>query len=98
MADCIGFLRFNGVYVILLIKAIQLFLAEKPEYPEPKNTFLLYEGKKLPAKYIRGLAYKIAYKKEIPKADYQGGMETVRFFEKLGFETYYIGKDKRAKA
>ncbi|MEG2290853.1 MAG: hypothetical protein RSA29_07465 [Clostridium sp.] len=74
-----------------VIKAIEIFNNENPEYPSPKSTFLIYNGKKLPAKHIRGMAYKVAYGKEISKNDFGGGMETVRFFERLGFEVFYTG-------
>ncbi len=74
-----------------VIKAIENFCAENPEYPSPKSTFLIYNDKKLPAKHIRGMAYKVAYGKEISKNDFGGGMETVRFFERLGFEMFYTG-------
>lgn len=74
-----------------VIKAIGVFHAENPEYPTPKSTFLIYNGKKLPAKHIRGMAYKVAYGKEISKNDFGGGMEKVRFFERLGFEMFYTG-------
>jgi very-short-patch-repair endonuclease len=70
-------------------KAIKKFLEDTPEYPMPRSTFLLYDNKKLPAKHIRGMAYKIANGKEISKDDYAGGMETVRFFNKLGFDVFY---------
>lgn len=40
-----------------VIKAIEKFINENPEYPEPRSTFLIYNGKKLPAKHIRGMAY-----------------------------------------
>lgn len=74
-----------------VIKAIQIFLNENPEYPSPKCTFLVYNDKKLPAKHIRGMAYKVAYGEKISKSDFGGGMETVRFFERLGFEMFYSG-------
>lgn len=77
-----------------VIKAIELFHIENPEYPSPKSTFLIYNGKKLPAKHIRGMAYKVAYGQEISKNDFGGGMETVRFFERLGFEMFYTGKSE----
>lgn len=80
-----------------VIKAIEIFFAENPEYPSPKCTFLLYDGKKLPAKHIRGMAYKVAFGKEISKNDFGGGMETVKFFERLGFEMYYTGKTKHTE-
>ena len=50
-----------------VIKAIDIFNKESPEYPEPKVTFLIYKGQKLPAKHIRGMAYKVAYGKDIRK-------------------------------
>jgi len=68
---------------------------ELPRQPA-RNTFLLHEGKRYPAKFIRGLAYNIATgKKLIPSIDYLGGEYTVRFFKKLGFLTEY--KDKIVK-
>ena len=76
-------------------KAIRLFLSENLEYPSPRSTFLLYDGKRLPAKHIRGMAYKVANNIEVSKSDYAGGMETVRFFERLGFEVYYTGAKKQ---
>lgn len=75
-----------------IIKAIRAFVKDNPEYPEPKSTFLLFEGKKLPAKHIRGMAYKEAFGIEISKSDYAGGMETVRFFRKRGFDVCYNGE------
>lgn len=78
-----------------VIKAIDTFLKENPEYPEPRSTFLVYENKKLPAKHIRGMAYKEHYGVEIRKNDFGGGMETVRFFERLGFEMEYSGTTAR---
>ena len=77
-----------------VIKAIGIFQAENPEYPSPKSTFLVYNNRKLPAKHIRGMAYKVAYANEISKDDFGGGMETVRFFERLGFEMFYTGKSE----
>ena len=72
-----------------VVRAIEKFLAYNPEYPEPRSTFLVYDGKKLPAKHIRGMAYTEHYGVEISKADFGGGQETVRFFERLGFEVAY---------
>ena len=85
--------KFNWVDITRedVIKAIEKFLVENPEYPEPRSTFLVYDGKKLPAKHIRGMAYTAHYGVEISKADFGGGMETVRFFERLGFEVDYHG-------
>ena len=85
--------KFNWVDITRedVIKALEKFLADNPEYPEPRSTFLVYEGKKLPAKHIRGMAYTAHYGVEISKADFGGGMETVRFFERLGFKVDYHG-------
>lgn len=75
-----------------VVKAIELFDAENSEYPEPRTTFLLYGNKKYPAKHIRGMAYKVHYGIEISKEDFTGGQETVRFFERLGFDMQYVHK------
>lgn len=75
-----------------VLKAIDLFLNEETDFPDAKTTFLIFNDKKLPAKHIRGMAYKIAHGKEISKQDYSGGKETARFFEKLGFDTEHSGK------
>lgn len=70
-------------------KAIELFEKTNENYPEPRNTFLIYNGKKYPAKHIRGIAYFIANGKEISKSEYSGGQETVNFFKKLDFTVQY---------
>ncbi len=75
-----------------VLRAIEIFFAENPEYPAPRSTFLVYDGKKLPAKHIRGMAYQVATGIAIPKENYAGGKETVRFFERLGFEVFYAGR------
>ena len=75
-----------------ILHAIQEFENSKETYPPARNTFLVHNDKEYPAKHIRGLAYKIANKKEISKNDYGGGEETVKFFTKRGFKTRYKGK------
>lgn len=72
-----------------VLKAIELFDTTRERYPEPRNTFLIYNNKKYPAKHIRGLAYLVANNKEISKNDYSGGQETANFFRKLGFKVEY---------
>ena len=88
--------KFNWIDITRedVIGAIKKFLADNPEYPEPRSTFLVYGGKKLPAKHIRGMAYQEHYGVQISKNDFGGGMETVRFFERLGFEMDYHGISK----
>ena len=61
------------------------------KYPA-RNTFLIHNKKQYPAKFIRGLAYKIATKIELSSEDYSGGLETVRFFNALGFSVEYKGE------
>lgn len=70
-------------------KAIELFDRTNENYPEPRNTFLIYVNKKYPAKHIRGLSYYVANKEEISKCEYSGGQETANFFIKLGFTVQY---------
>jgi hypothetical protein len=53
-----------------------------------KSTFLVLNGKNYPAKFIRGLAHRIATGIELdPNKDFTGGEETVRFFASLGLAT-----------
>ncbi len=61
--------------------------AATPRRPA-KSTFLVYNGKTYPAKFIRGLAYRIATGIELdPSKDFTGGDETARFFANLGLAT-----------
>ena len=73
-------------------KAIEEFNASDEKYPKARNTFLIYDDRKYPAKHIRSLSYKIANKKEIGKQEFSGGQETVDFFINLGFDVEYKGK------
>src|SRR5439155_26005302 len=58
--------------------------AAQPKRPA-QSTFLLLSGKTYPAKFIRGLAYRLATGVELdPNRDYSGGVESVRFFQSLG--------------
>ena len=92
--------KYNWVEITRedVIKAIEKFLANNPEYPEPRSTFLVYDGKRLPAKHIRGMAYREHFGVEISKNDFGGGMETVRFFERLGVEMDYRGSSKKSSS
>ena len=81
--------KWNEVTAADVITAISIFDSENPEYPEPRSTFLVYNGKKYPAKHIRGMAYQVHFGIAISKNDYAGGQETVRFFDRLNFETQY---------
>lgn len=79
-----------------VVRAIRIFDAERPTCPEPRSTFLVYNGKEYPAKHIRGMAYKVHFGSKISKEDYSGGQETVRFFEKLGFEMHYMHRNVKS--
>lgn len=85
-----------------VIHAIENFLSYHPDYPEPRSTYLVFDGKKLPAKHIRGMAYREHYGEEISKAEFSRGAETVRFFERLGFDIEYnrtrVNKSEDTKA
>lgn len=75
-----------------VLDAISIFNSEKPDYPESRSTFLIFEGKRYPAKHIRGMAYKVHFGREIKKENYNGGLQTVNFFENLGFEMEYTNR------
>ncbi len=63
--------------------------AAQPKRPA-QSTFLLLNGKTYPAKFIRGLAYRLATGVELdPNRDYSGGAETVKFFQGLGLATQH---------
>jgi very-short-patch-repair endonuclease len=63
----------------------------RPTHPA-RNTFLIFNGKPYPAKFIRGLAYEIATGAKLSSDDYSGGAETAQFFRALGFSVEYNGK------
>lgn len=74
-----------------VIKACSLYASgqRRPTHPA-RNTFLVLQGEKYPAKFIRGLAYELAVGHRLnPSEDYSGGVETARFLTKLGFEVEY---------
>ena len=57
-----------------------------------RNTFLLVENRRYPAKHIRGLAYQLATGDRLnPDGDYSGGQETKRHLNELGFDVEYKG-------
>ena len=73
-------------------KAIQLFDNDTEHHPQARNTFLVFNGKKYPAKHIRAIAYRVAFGLEILKSEFSGGEETARFFTNLGFTIEYTGE------
>jgi hypothetical protein len=69
----------------------------KPRRPA-QTTFLLLDGKTYPAKFIRGLAYRLATGIELNPNRYTGGAETVRFFQGLGLATQHGSEIRQAGA
>jgi hypothetical protein len=57
---------------------------------QPTKTFLLLNGRRYPAKFIRGLAYRVATGSD--PGDYSGGLETVAFLKSLGLNTDHDGQ------
>lgn len=74
-----------------VLKALKRFREEHPRCPAARNTFLVFEGEKYPAKHIRGMAYYEVFHREVSKEEYTGGKETADFFLRLGFEVQYKG-------
>jgi hypothetical protein len=74
-----------------VLKALKRFMEEHPRCPAARNTFLVFEGEKYPAKHIRGMAYYEVFHREVSKEEYTGGKETANFFLRLGFEVQYKG-------
>lgn len=74
--------------------AIEKFIDEKPEHPEPRSYYLTYDGERLPAKYIRGLAYSIATGEDLNLSGFNGGVETVNFFKKYGYTVEQLTDDE----
>lgn len=81
-----------------VIKAIRIFDSDNQKYPEARSTFLIFEGRKYPAKHIRGIAYQVHFGAEISKENFSGGKETVKFFSRLGFEIQYTPSIKNKKS
>jgi hypothetical protein len=72
-----------------VLEAIQKYDRAEIDAPRPRNTFLLHEGQRYPAKHIRGMAFELATGNPIRKDEYSGGAETANFLRSLGFEVHY---------
>lgn len=90
--------KWNEITRADVLEAIRRFDEKNLEYPEARSTFLIYDGRTYPAKHIRGMAYQVHFGHEISKADFAGGLETVRFFEKLEFQVRYTHKSAHTPA
>lgn len=76
-----------------VIKAIEVFDNTNENYNKTKNTFLIYDGEKYPARLIRKIAYETHYGEILSSYDMNGlgGVSSVNFFTNLGFEVLYTG-------
>jgi hypothetical protein len=55
-----------------------------------RSTFVIFNGHQYDAKFIRGLAYRLATGTELPyRGAYWGGKPTIKFFTRLKFETLH---------
>ncbi len=75
-----------------VIKAIQKFDKEKPNYAKSSTTYLIYDNIVYPGKEIRRIAYDIAF--GIEPDHFYGGKNTIDFYENLGFDTYWTERDR----
>jgi hypothetical protein len=80
---------WNGVKPEHVLAAIQKYDKEEIDAPPAKNTFLLHEGQRYPAKHILGMAFEIATGSKIRKNEYSGGDETAKILRSLGFEVQH---------
>ena len=67
-----------------VLKAIELY-HKTPSHNKSRSTFLIYENEEFDAKALRWFAYKVHFGREISTEEFQGGVETKRFLERLGF-------------
>lgn len=76
-----------------VIKAIDKFNKETPDFTNPRSTYLVYDGIIYPAKQIRKMAHEVAFGIEPTEKEIYGGKPTIVFFENLGFDTYWTERD-----
>lgn len=93
--DMLGVMgRWEDVLACHIEQAIDDFESNGvPANRNSKNTFLLARGSRYPAKFIRGRAYFYAHGIEPNHTtEFSGGLETVKFFVRRGYEVEYCGK------
>ena len=79
-----------------VFKAIEVY-KNTPTHNKSRSTFLIYKNEEYDAKALRWFAYKVHFGREISTEEFQGGNETKRFFEKLGFEVKNYSENKMIK-
>lgn len=77
--------------------AIKKYIEEDFEYSEPYLYYILYNDKKLPSNYIRGLAYEFATGEPLNLNGFNGEEDTVNFFKKFGYTVEKIHNAIRRK-
>lgn len=82
-------INWNKITKDDILEAIELFDNNQPEYGNPRGLFLIFNGKKYPAKVIRRLAYNLKYEDYITDDQFKGGSYTIKFFNKYGFDMEY---------
>lgn len=82
---------WSKVTRIDVIKAIEKFNKENPDYAKSRTTYLVYDNTVYPGKQIRRMAYEIAV--GVESDHFFGGKNTIDFYEKLGFDTYWTRCD-----
>ena len=84
---------WNSVKKEDVIKAIQIFNEVTPSYKKPSSTYLVYDDIVYPGKQIRRMSFEVAFVIEPKPQEIRGGRPTIKFFENLGFDTYWTQRD-----
>ena len=61
-----------------------------PQERRGRSTYVLFEGQRLPAKYVLGLAYEIATGQTLSPERYHGGAATARILRRLGLTVIQV--------
>lgn len=76
-----------------VIEAIEIFNRKKPDFKVPRTTYLIYGDMVYPGKQIRRMAHVVSFGVEPTEKEIYGGKPTIKFFEKLEFDTYWTKRD-----
>lgn len=63
-----------------------------PRRRRARTTFALFQGHRLPAKYVVARAYRIATGQELAPDRHSGGLPAVKLLKELGFHTEHAGE------
>lgn len=77
--------NWQGITADHVVEAIRRYDEHPERYSRARHTFVLYDGKRYPAKAIRGIAYQVCFGETISQEAFTGGQETARFFQRLKF-------------